>query len=419
MNCNLTYGPPGDTLMLTSSQLGHISSHVVVLQGSTSVLEQSSLLERLAERCGQSAAMNWLQYFLSRTIFRSKKPYLVLILDENCLPSEIRLENVHAAVLLFEYRVFGLPTEVFSTDDAAGFRTVISLPADRSVAARIAIDAVLERNAQVVLLSYDNAERQPAKLRFTDRHEILWSQRTRQVAKALDLSETFEATLATLGKSTRFNLGYYRRRLSEQIPLEFVPDASGMLTEAELEAVNANSLNPIPSSEFKLQYQSADLPGGFVLGLRSLEGKWLSLIGGWRQGGVTVLHWQMNASGYEKLSIGTAVRSYFLEHEIELGTKTLLFYGGTPHSIQNSFVQEEVTDLIVQRRSWPAVGLRLLATLLAAPHWYSPRPNFLARALCNDDLQWHSSGESAKQEIQSRAFGAAVRLRDRVLTGLK
>src|ERR1700733_3865804 len=91
--------------------------HAVVLTGHAEVFAQSSLLERLAERCDQAAAMNWLGYFLAASSFKQKKPCLVLIVESGATVSSLRLEDVHAAVLLFEYRVFGMPTGVFSTDD--------------------------------------------------------------------------------------------------------------------------------------------------------------------------------------------------------------------------------------------------------------------------------------------------------------
>ena len=56
---------------------------------------------------------------------------------------------------------------------------------------------------------------------------------------------------------------------------------------------------------------------------------------------MTVLHWQMNAAGYEKLSVGTAMRSYFLEHEVGRGAKKLIYYGGTPHSMGHSFERKK------------------------------------------------------------------------------
>jgi hypothetical protein len=407
--------------LLTSSQLGTVPTLVVVLRGRAAVLSQAELLEQLAERCGQAAAMSWLPYFLDKRIFGGKIPYLVLMLASEEQPEGLRVEDVRAAVLVFEYSVLGVPTGVYSTDDAAGFRTVICAPGDRCQAAKLAAEAILRGGAQIAMLSYDNRSAQPVPARFRTGFEVLLAQRRRPVAKMLVLESSYAATVAKLGRSTRFNLGYYRRRLEKEVGVEFVADARGLLTEAELEAVNAGSLNPIAMAEFRLQYRSStELRGGFVMGLRTRGGQWLSLIGGWRQAGTTVLHWQMNAAGHERLSIGTAFRSYFLEEEIRQGTRYLMFYGGTPHSIQNSFAREQVTDLMVQRRSWRAAGLCMLAKLFASPQWYNRRANFLASSLWDGEMVWRLSGAAetpAENTTPEGAWRMAHRLRDRLQTG--
>jgi hypothetical protein len=347
------------------------------------------LLESLAKRCGQAGGMNWLDHFLNVSDFKGKKPYLVLIVRPGVTPSSLSLEGVHAAVLLFEYRVLGLPTRAFSTDDWGAFRSVIAPEAERGSIAAMAADAMLEHDAQLLLLSYGHRG-QSTRQAPASRLGIRWGWRTRPVSMTLNLEPTFQATLAKLGKKTRFNLGYYRRRLEAAIPCEFIADARGLLRDEEIEALNSGSLNPFSLSDFQQQYESScGLPGGFLLGLRSSRGKWLSLIGGWRQGSVTVLYWQMNTAGYEKLSIGTAMRSYFLEHEVNHGATTLVFYGGTPHPMHNSFVREEATDLIVKRRSLRSVVLQIAARIITSPPFRMRINSVLVNAMGDKDVDWY------------------------------
>jgi hypothetical protein len=374
----------------------------VVLSGHTDVLAQSALLEGLAERCDQAGAMNWLGFFLAASSFKTKHPHLVLIIESGRPTLAPRLEDVHAAVLLFEYRVLGVPTGAFSTDDWAGFRTVIAPELERAAVSALAADSLMKRGAQIALISYSEPAASSSMFVPVLRHAATWASARRPVAMTLLLQPTVKATLATLGKSTRFNLGYYRRRLQAAEPCEFVPNVCGLIQEHELEALNRTSLNPAGSADFRLQYESAcNLPGGFMLGLRNSQGKWLSLIGGWRQGPATVLHWQMNASGYEKFSIGTAMRSYFLEHEVERGAKKLIYYGGTPHSMGNSFEREEATDLIVRRRSLRAEVLYGVLRLLA---WLRPHVginSLLVQMIGSNSLDWRSV-EHATPAIQTQ-----------------
>jgi hypothetical protein len=155
-----------------------------------------------------------------------------------------------------------------------------------------------------------------------------------------------------------------------------------MLNERELHIVNANCLNPVPFALFKLQYWAAcHLPGGFLLGLRGPNDEWIGLIGGWRQDTATVLHWQTNISGYEKASIGTVMRSYFIEHEIARGARTLTFYGGTPHTMQHPFVQDQASDLVLRRNTLRASAMVLLGRGIAAAQSVFGRVNFVAETL--------------------------------------
>ena len=366
-----------------------------MLSGYADVLAQSSLLESLAERCDQAGAMNWLGYFLSAPSFKGKRPNLVLMMESDADPSSRRLEDVHAAVLLFEYRVLGMPTGAFATDDWAGFRTVIAPESERADISSMAADALLAHGAQMVLLSYREPQGAPDSIAPVLRDSAMWLSGKRPIAMTLLLEPTVKETLAKLGKSTRFNLGYYRRRLQAAEPSEFVVDAGDCLQQHELEALNRMSLNPIDVDEFQLQYQSAcQLPGGFLLGLRTRQGKWLSLIGGWRQKDVTVLHWQMNATGYEKFSVGTAMRSYFLQHEVERGTKKLIYYGGTPHSMRNSFEREEVTDLLVRRRSLRSAALLGAVRLLASLRSFVRINSQLVQTAGSAQLDWRYAENS-------------------------
>jgi len=348
--------------------------------------------------------MNWLSFFLAASSFKGKNPCLVLILESGTMNSSLprgcsfSVEAVHAAVLLFEYRVFGIPTGAFSTDDWGGFRTVVAPETEREAMSAMAAEALLRKGAQLALISYGHLPHAGSAVAPPLNLPALWASRKRTKAMTLLLEPTLKATLATLGKSTRFNLGYYRRRLHTVTQCELIGDIRGQLPEHELDAINQASLNPIQPSELRMQYKSAcTLPGGFLLGLRSAQGQWLSLIGGWRQGDVTVLYWQMNAAGYEKLSIGTAMRSYFLEHEIQRGAKKLTYYGGTPHSIGNSFRREEVTDLMVRRRSLHGAALHGVGRVLALLRSYVRTNSQLVQTIGSDDLVWHSAKETAPE----------------------
>lgn len=367
--------------------LGSVSipSNVRVLKGCKAILECSAQLEELAARCGQPGAMNWLGYFLEAPEARHKTPYLVLTLrQEGAGP-----DTLESAALLFEYTIGGVRTGAFTTDDMAGFRTIIAPQSERAHMAALAAKALLHCGAHHLLLSYVNDSTGSGMAGLEVNQVVDWALRQRTSDHTLVLESSFDATLAKLGKNTRRNMRYYRKKLLEKTPCEFVADARGLISERKMAELNERSLNPVPEAKLLLRHATAcDLGGSFLMGIRSVAGEWLSLAGGWRQDGLTVLNWQMNTGGYEKDSLCTVMRSMLIEHEIEQGTRRLVFYGGTTHSIHHAFEQETVCDLLVRRRSLQGALLRLAAHVFAKRTGPNGQANFFARTLRGDGLAW-------------------------------
>src|SRR5665213_302680 len=178
---------------------------------------------------------------------------------------------------------------------------------------------------------------------------------------------------------------------------EFIEDALPVLSEEDLIHMSTASAQPIPVMECERRYRATrDLPGGFLIALRGPKGQLLSIIGGWRQGTTTVMHHQMNVAGYEKNSLSTVMRSYFLESEVKRGTRTLIFYHGTNHTMSHACEAEVTRDLIVRRKSMRAGMLHKLAGFLVSPQYYAETPyfggstTFFASVLTSDKLEWHS-----------------------------
>ena len=380
------------------------------LDGREAVLAQARLLEQLAERCGQCGAMSWLGYFLGGSGARWKRPCVVVFLRPGADRTALQPGDLRAAALFYQLAAFGLRTGAFATDDWEGRRTIIAPAGMRSHVTAQAIDVLLRRRAHVVLTSY---RRTP--LDKTDAGSLLgrpgtfWAEHTREVKKQqIALGNTYDETLARFGKRTRINLRYYRKRLLATMKCEFVADACAVMSEDDLAAMNAVSLNPVPPAECLRRYHaSRDLPGGFLIGLRGTQGQWLSALGGWRQGATTLMYYQINTAGYEKYSLNTVMRSYFLENEIERGTHTLVFYHGTNHPMSRAFDIEHVCDLVVRRRSIRARILRWLARLLVSPRFYTEAPylggstTFFAAALVSDRMEWQPVGPAAPVAIAS------------------
>jgi hypothetical protein len=370
---------------LDQPTLSTLQDNLCLIRGRERVLDLAPALMELARNTGQLGAMHWLDYFLSTRARASKPPYLILQLNPRVKPEELRADDIRAAALFFEYQIAGFRTGLFSTDDAVGYRTVIAAAEERERFAYRAARALLDCGAHIVLSNYESAS-ENAISRPLER-KLLFGRRERKVPRMLRLFPTYEETLAQFGHSTRFNLRYYRRRLAKRVQLEFVDDARPEITMEKFRSLDVASLDPLQNlHEVTRRWRSScDLPDSFVVGLRSSEGKWLSLIGGWRHETTTVLHWQLNVAGYEQDSIGTVMRSFFIEHEVARGAQELLIYGGTPHTIRHAFKEDTIVDLMLCRNSLRSQAYRMFARHLNQRAGFL-RSNHLIRTLGELDL---------------------------------
>jgi hypothetical protein len=361
---------------------------IQVFRGRRAVGAWRRLLVEFSHRTGQAGAMDALDLWLDAPSARTKTPYLVLVgLRHAAYRGRITADNLDGAVLIYEYKVVGRGTGVLATDDVTGERTVIAPPGMRAAIAEIACRKLLEDGAKLALVSLAG-DIETERPRVVDSGQsgpaCRIATRKRLVPRYLPLAETFEATLATLGKHTRRNLRYYRRRVQIDFGAEFVPHVE--ISRDEFLEMNRASTNPLPAATAAWRYESIQqLVSPVFCGVRAGDGTWLSLIGGRRRPGAVDIDWQMNLAGMPRYSLCTAMRAFLLEYEVSRGTTKLFFEGGTPHPMRHSFACTDAVDVIVHQRSAGAWLLRRFA------RWVFPQNNFLGQALRDKSLLWSES----------------------------
>lgn len=353
---------------------------VEVLRGRDAVAERHDLLVSLCRKTGQAGAMDALEVSLDKPASRAKIPYLLLVGAPNTTDwDSVTADDLDGAVLIYEYKLAGRGTGVFATDDVNGDGTVIAPDYIRTDVAEVACQTLLDRGARTVMMTLEgNIEARGGPASRADwAQSIRMSTRTREVPYFLPLGDTLDATLATLGRHTRRNLRYYRRRLETELGAVFVPAIA--MEKTEFLEFNKRSMYPASEEIAAWRYDAMNrTPNSFFAGVRARDGRWLSLIGGRRHAKVTEIDWQMNLAGLPRFSLSTVMRSYILEHEVEQKMKAMVFIGGTPHSMRHSFACREAVDLIVQRRTMSAWLLQ----------WMLPEKNFLGQALRDQTLRW-------------------------------
>jgi hypothetical protein len=364
------------------------AAHFFVLRGRAAILRVQPILVSLCALCEQTGAMDYLEYFLTGTDNLKKIPYLVLVEKRpNLELAELRAEDLKGAVLVYEYKVLGMPSRVFTTSDFNGSRAVIAPPSERAKISTSVGRYLMKRGAQVVMLSYAGEGNETWSQCFDGSLEgdkkRWWTSQTREVGATIVLEKTVDDTLAAMGKHTRRNLRYYRRKAEAELNCTFEGDVKHLLNKAQLTELNLASTHPVPEHVLDRRISTMKaLEGLFCVGVKAPNGQWISLVGGRRHHGVSEIDWQMNRGGLEKYSVGTVIRAYLIEHEIEIGTSRLFFEGGTPHSMRHAFASEKAVDIVVAQRSMFVSLLRGIA------HWSPPKNNFLLQTLVDPALRW-------------------------------
>ena len=357
---------------------------VQLLRGDEKLAAMRPMLEELGRRTGQESALDSLDYLLGGPTMRGKVPYLVLVgLRAGVDGDQATADDVQGLVLLHEYQIAGRGSRVFATHDINGQRTVFAPAEIRTQVAEAAARCLIRQGALLMLICVElepEAAYHPVLSASMDTPCRI-AARIRSMSRDLLIGPSLEATLATLGRNTRRNFRRYRQRLEADLGATFIPRVE--ISREEFLTMNRTSTNPAPDEDAAWRYECiASLPGTMFAGVKSGDGRWLSMIGGRRYDGITEIEWQMNRSGLPRHSLSTVMRAYLLEHEVEIATSKLVFQGGTPHSMRHSLVNTGVLDMLVMSRS-PLAGL-----VLRFASWIFPESNFLGRVLQDEDLIW-------------------------------
>ena len=361
-----------------------------ILRGKDAILRMHAVLVELSGRCEQVGAMDHIALFLDSTLNENKVPLLIVATERTGSdPFQLRVEDLRGAAVVYEYLILGRPSGVFVTDDGSGSRTVIAAPEARSTITISVCQELMRRGARVAALSYKeevHPETQYGEIaRLVERNGILWGSQVREMSTYLTIQPTFDETLAQLGRHTRRNLRYYRRRTEVETGCQFLGEVRQQMSKQDFFALNRVSTHPVEPRALARRYDDlARFPDSFCVGIRAADGRWLSLMGGRRHHGLTEVDWQLNRAGMDRLSLGTAMRSYFLEHEVTLGTERLYFEGGTPHTMRHSLLTERAVDVLAMRRRWDVELIRALARSNLI------KKNFLLQTLADPAIRWQA-----------------------------
>lgn len=340
------------------------------VRGEAAVLAQHGALLALAERTGQHSTIAHIEFMLSAHRFKAKVPHLLTLAGEE---GELR-----AAIFLYEYCPWGVPTRIFVPADYYGLRNVLAPPEMRSAISQQAAHFLIERGACLVLITIADGKFPPD----SGGSGLTCATYTRELRLVLPLRSTVDETFAALGTRTRRNLRHFRRRAESELGATFHPVVE--VSEAEFLKFNLRCAFPVSPSVASWRFRSVcGTPSGLLVGVRAADGSWLSLLGGRHHMGTTFVDWLMNLDSLPSFSLGTVIRSYLIEFEVARKAQFLHFEGGTRHSMREAFLKQEASGLLLAR---PFLSPPILRSVLPR---VMPKNSILAKAIAADSLIWH------------------------------
>ncbi len=145
----------------------------------------------------------------------------------------------------------------------------------------------------------------------------------------LQLPHRYDLFLDNLGKKTRRNFRYYRRRFEAlgcfvaEVPTsEFEHVASELLKKAVVGADRAGANRALA------MLSASSRP--IRIGLKHKNGEWLSILGGWYEFDRAMVFFQMNDDrDHPHSALSVVMRGYLIENLIAEGVPNLLFWAGT------------------------------------------------------------------------------------------
>ena len=168
----------------------------------------------------------------------------------------------------------------------------------------------------------------------------------------LPLASRYEDFLKSIGTNARQNFRKYRRR-SEADSHQFLPALS--LTEFLQGGLELVAQKTVGAKAYKLERVAGMLSLAnepILMGLRTQDGKWISVLGGWQQDDTAVVFFQLNNDrNYPSFSPAAVMRTYLIETLIAQGAKRIVFWAGLYSPFKSACEPLQTTCLYLDRRN--------------------------------------------------------------------
>jgi hypothetical protein len=324
-------------------------------------------------------AVDWLMPDRDVTLTPS---FFLASLGENWLPrvAVVHCRNVIAGVVYAKERtIAGFPTGLIYADGRLGTLAVAKAQDRESIlvaAARAWLALSRVHGVRLAIAPGGPEARALARIGSTTPIELTHSPAAQtELHSRLVLPASYETFLESLGKKTRRNFRYYRRKfeaaghiyLERLTHEEFARAASELRTHCHL----SSSISEIKRAVRTVTSASE----AWIAGLKHSDGQWLSVSAGWFGNGCATMFLQLNNDQqFGDASLSVVLRAYLIETFIQKGISALVFWSGSAPPLSR-YVQP-IAALAVHLDA-PTIGWRFVRGMISTTEpwigrWITP-----------------------------------------------
>jgi hypothetical protein len=330
-------------------------------------------------------------------------------------------DHVIAGIVYAKERtIAGFPTGLIYADGRLG-NVAVATPHDREDVALAAVRAWLAlprvRGIRLAISPTGPDARALATIGSTPTIDLTHAAvSSTELHSRLVLPAAYETFLGSLGKKTRRNFRYYRRKF-EAAGHAYVDDLSDdefdrAAIELRTKCHLSNSLSEIKRAVRTVR--SADRR--WVVGLRHSNGEWLSVAAGWLAAGRATMFLQLNNDRqFADASLSVVLRACLIETFIRNGIAELVFWSGSapPLSRYVRPIPAIAIHLDATTIGWRLIRGMIRTTEPLIGRWITPDVRWMVGAGLSSN-HWTSivlDGDERLDDPTGEALGNAVRLR--------
>jgi hypothetical protein len=292
-------------------------------------------------------------------------------------------EQIDAIVYLKERRLAGLPTGILYGDSTLS-ALVVTAPDRAEAMLERALRFLLEKTSVRGLrirVPPQGFERSTLE-RVAAWHRAGLICREDPYHLMLPLQGDYGAFLESLGYKARRNMRYYRRRYEAAGHLYVERMDLPEFRRVALRLLDRSVIGAKRQGITRALAMLSEVDDPLLSGLRRSNGEWAAIIGGWHDGGLPVVFFQMNNErDYAAESLCVVLRGYFFETLIAQGFQRVAFWAGVGGPLARVASPEPAVMAFLDAggRRWRAIrgACRMLAPYLPesarlAVDWIAP-----------------------------------------------